>query len=877
MADGASLQVAHDERAAAPGLRDELHAEYSRLQYLSDTLERRMRDFEAQLAASQRSESALREVARVYQDVVEHATDAIFLLDCSDAAPRFVAVNAAFEKAVGVHRTVLTGRAVEEVLSYELCAEFLVHWRRCMATGKAMHYEGTLHRPVRRRSFAVTIVPVFDDNGAISRVAGIAHDITARKAAEAVLRAREEEMTVLVEHSPDHTLRIDRQGRVIYINPSMLRTLNLPRHQVWGRPIEELLAGQNHPSIERYMRALWQVIATGMPVELDIVGAPDRRGRRRHEHVHLVPEQDADGNTRSVISIGRDFTEQKELEHQLQQREATFRELVENSPDSISRYDRGLRRVYANPGMLDLLGDAAAAIGSTPSEVPGGPSFEQYEQELSAVFADGQERDMELRWTASGRPLCTLVRMRPEFDVSGRVSHVLAVGRDITEIDEYRQTIHRQAFYDGLTGLPNRTLLTERIQQAMSAPAGLNRSFGLMVMDLDHFKEINDTLGHAAGDQLLCEVGRRLQACARGADTVARLGGDEFAMLLQVPRAGLARIAAKFLTALNEPFVIEGRELFVPGSIGIAVYPDDSWDIPTLYKHADSAMYYAKRQGRNHYQFYVQELTAQAAERLETEAALRKALRHGELELYYQPQIEIRTGRTLGAEALLRWNRPGHGVVSPQHFIGIAEACGLIIDIGEWVLAAACSTVASWNRGREEPLQLSVNLSPRQFLRNDLVGTVRRQLQLTGCQPAWLKLEITESLLLDGDKAVAGMLAELNAMGLQISIDDFGTGYSSLSYLHRFPVTQLKIDRSFVCDVPADRSKSELVKAMLSIAAALRLETVAEGVETEEQADYLAEHGCCQAQGYLFGKPMPREAFDALLAGCRQGAKSMMT
>jgi EAL domain-containing protein (putative c-di-GMP-specific phosphodiesterase class I) len=337
-------------------------------------------------------------------------------------------------------------------------------------------------------------------------------------------------------------------------------------------------------------------------------------------------------------------------------------------------------------------------------------------------------------------------------------------------------------------------------------------------------------------------------------------------MLLQVPRVGLARIAAKFLAALNEPFVIEGRELFVPGSIGIAVYPDDSWDIPTLYKHADSAMYYAKRQGRNHYQFYVQELTAQAAERLETEAALRRALRHGELELYYQPQIEIRTGRTVGAEALLRWNRPEHGVVSPQHFIGIAEASGLIIDIGEWVLAAACSTVASWNRGRAEPLQLSVNLSPRQFLRNDLVGTVRRQLQLTGCQPSWLKLEITESLLLDGDKTVAGMLGELTAMGLPISIDDFGTGYSALSYLHRFPVSQLKIDRSFVCDVPADRSKSELVKAMLSIAAALRLETVAEGVETEEQADYLAEHGCCQAQGYLFGKPMPREAFDALLA-----------
>jgi diguanylate cyclase (GGDEF)-like protein/PAS domain S-box-containing protein len=867
MANGASLQVVREGQPPGGSVRDELHAEYSRLQYSCDMLERRLRESEEQLAASQRSEALLRDGARVYQDVVEHASDAIFLLDCTEEGPRFVTVNTSFEKAVGVHRTVLAGRAVADALPAELSMEFLVHWRRCMATGKAVQYEGTLKRPVRRRAFAVTIVPVFDEQGRICRVAGIAHDITVRKAAEAVLRAREEEMAVLVEHSPDHILRIDRQGKVIYINPAMLRTLKLARHQVWGRPVEELLVCQAHLSIERYMRALWQVIATGRPVELDIVSAPDSRGRCRHEHVHLVPEPDPEGNTRSVISLGRDFTEQKELEHRLQQSETTFRELVENSPDSICRYDRGLRRVYANPALLGLLGDAAAAaIGSTPSEVPGGTHTGPYEQELAAVFADGQEREMELRWHSREQSLCTLVRMRPEFDVNGRVAHVLAVGRDITEIDDYRRTIHRQAFYDALTGLPNRTLLSERIQQAITAPAGQHRAFGLMIMDLDHFKEINDTLGHAAGDQLLCEVGRRLQACARADDTVARLGGDEFAMLLQVPRVGLARIAAKFLAALNEPFVIDGRELFVPGSIGIAVYPDDSWDIPTLYKHADSAMYYAKRQGRNHYQFYVQELTAQAAERLETEAALRKALRHGEFELYYQPQIEIRTGRTVGAEALLRWNRPGHGVVSPQYFVGIAEACGLIIDIGEWALAAACSTAASWNRGRAEPLQLSVNLSPRQFLRNDLVGTVRRHLQLTGCQPAWLKLEITESLLLDGDKAVAGMLAELTAMGLPISIDDFGTGYSALSYLHRFPVSQLKIDRSFVCDVPADRSKSELVKAMLSIAAALRLETVAEGVETEEQADYLAEHGCCQAQGYLFGKPMPREAFDALLA-----------
>ncbi len=436
--------------------------------------------------------------------------------------------------------------------------------------------------------------------------------------------------------------------------------------------------------------------------------------------------------------------------------------------------------------------------------------------------------------------------------------------RLLSKLDHYRRTVRRLAYYDSLTGLPNRSLLSLSLQQAMLAPP-----FGLMMLDLDHFKEINDTLGHAAGDRLLREVGRRLQACTLPGDVVARFGGDEFAMLVHAERETLAHCAAAYVAALNEPFFIDGHELFVPASVGIAVYPDDGKDIATLYQHADSAMYYAKRQGRNHHEFYKEELTRQAAERLEVEAALRRACRNGELELHFQPQVELHSGRMVAAEALLRWNRPGHGMVMPQHFIGIAEASGLIVEIGEWVLASACAAVAQWNQGAAVPLQLAVNLSPRQFVRHDLTGAVRRHLGEHGCQPSWIKLEITESLLLDGDRTVGGMLEELTGMGVAISIDDFGTGYSALSYLHRFPVSQLKIDRSFVGDVPDDRSKCELVKAMLSIAAALRLETVAEGVESEQQANYLTSHGCRLAQGYLFGKPMPRAAFETLLAASR--------
>ena len=338
----------------------------------------------------------------------------------------------------------------------------------------------------------------------------------------------------------------------------------------------------------------------------------------------------------------------------------------------------------------------------------------------------------------------------------------------------------------------------------------------------------------------------------------------------------LSTVADKILRALAQPFAIDRSELFVSCSIGIALYPDDSADMDALLKYADTAMYHAKKQGRNNSQFYAKELSVLAVERRELEASLRKARGNGELVLHFQPQIDLASGRVTGAEALLRWNHPEHGMVTPDRFISIAEESGLIVDIGEWVLASACAVVTAWNRDRAmvsaPPIKMAVNISTRQFLRNDLVGSVRRILADSGCRPEWVELEITESLLLEDTLEVATMLTELTRMGISISIDDFGTGYSALSYLHRFPVTQIKVDQSFVRDIPRERGKCELVKAMLAIGAALQFEVVAEGVETQAQANYLMQHGCRLAQGYLFGKPMPRAAFEAMLASANADA-----
>jgi len=429
------------------------------------------------------------------------------------------------------------------------------------------------------------------------------------------------------------------------------------------------------------------------------------------------------------------------------------------------------------------------------------------------------------------------------------------------------ETIAVPTLYDALTGLPNQTLVADRVRQAIADGARTGIPFAFMILGLDRFKEVNDSLGHGAGDALLYESAARLRAQLRPCDTVARLGGDEFAVLLPGVRGADAPglVAHNLIAALTAPYLLDGHEIVVSASIGIALYPDDSAGIDELFRFADSALSHAKRVGRNNFQFYVTELTARSSERLALAAALHKAARCGELDVYFQPQVDLRDGTIVGAEALLRWNRPGHGFIPPDRFIPIAEESGLIVEIGEWVLETACRTIVAWNGTREKPIAVSVNVSTRQFIRHDFVATVERVLATTGCRPAWLKLEITESLLLENNEDISRMLDRLHALGLAISIDDFGTGYSALGYLNRFPVSQIKIDRSFVSDIPQDRDKSELVKAILSIAAALRLQVIAEGVEANDQVDYLMEHGCWCVQGYLFGVPMPRAAIDALL------------
>lgn len=429
-----------------------------------------------------------------------------------------------------------------------------------------------------------------------------------------------------------------------------------------------------------------------------------------------------------------------------------------------------------------------------------------------------------------------------------------------------REQLRHQAFHDALTGLPNRSRFTEYLEETIArAKRRLDNMFAILFVDLDQFKYINDSLGHTVGDQVLQAIGERLKGVLRETDMVARLGGDEFILVIDnIQRIDhAARIADKVHQAISgEPCRIEGRDLSVTPSIGISIYPADGTSAMELIKNADAAMYHAKEMGRNNYQFFTEDMNARAFAVVSMEHSLRQALERGELLLHYQPQVELATGRVIGAEALLRWQHPQMGLVMPAQFIPIAEERGLIIPIGDWVLREACRRNRRWQRAGLPKMRVTVNVSALQFRQLDFAAKIAALLGDVGLAPESLELEITESVIMHSAEATMGALRKLKQMGLQLSIDDFGTGYSSLSYLKQFPIDRLKLDQSFVRGLPADADDIAISTAVLGMAKTLKLKVMAEGVETREQLQFLRAHGCDEAQGYYFSEPVPAEDFE---------------
>lgn len=669
-------------------------------------------------------------------------------------------------------------------------------------------------------------------------------------------------LAVIVESSDDAIITVTQDGVIATWNSGAERLYGYTAAEAVGKPLSILIPPERAHELPEIIA---RVGRREIMRHFETVRVC-KDGRRVEVSLTVSPIQGAAESGIGASIIARDITEHRRAEAQLRLTAKVF----ESSDQGIFITDAQARIISANPAFEGITGYAQEeVVGKTPAVLSSGRHDKAFYSDMWRSVAENGYWQGEI-WNRrkNGEIYPEWLTASAVKDERGNVTHYIGVFSDIGEQKAAHERIEYLAHYDALTGLPNRSRLQDLLAATTANARGAQTKVAVLFLDLDRFKDINDSLGHAAGDALLVAFAERLKGCIRAEDAAIRLGGDEFvAILAEVKRSEHAAVVAeKIIEAAAKPYLVAGQEIVETLSIGISLYPDDGGDVGTLVRNADVAMYAAKEAGRNTYQFFSTTMDQKASRTISLESGLRKALEHGEFVLHYQPQLDLSNSRIVGVEALIRWQHPEQGLISPAQFVSFAEERGLIVPIGEWVMQEAFRQNREWQRAGLPAIPMAVNVSPLQLQQKDFIKKTVRLAEEAGLAPQHAEFEITEGAIMRNVQAAQTVLGELKAAGFQLSVDDFGTGYSSLNYLKRFPIDKLKIDQSFVRGLPADADDAAIVSAILAMAQALRLKTIAEGVETAEQADFLRAKGCDQVQGYHYHKPLPAEKVTALLA-----------
>jgi PAS domain S-box-containing protein len=818
----------------------------------------------------------LRQSEEKYRDILENIQESYYELDLDG---NLTFVNNAVCRNIGYSKDELIGMNYRQYTEKEELQRVFQAYSKVYTTGEPLDEFGwrITRKDGTKMYIEGSVALKKDSEGKPIGFKGIHHDITERKQMEEELRQSEEKYRTIIETIQDGYYEIDLAGKYTFVNDVICEHLQYSKEELIGKSNRQY---QTEANAKKAYKIFTEVLITGNPVKAFEMEVIRKDGTIQISEVSISLIRDTKGNPIAFRGTSRDITERKRLEEQLRQSQQELQTLTDVSPIAICWADMQGNIQYNNRKFRELFGYTIKDIPNIDawrSLAYPDPAYREQVPSLIGLLTEARKQGKEAG-SIEVAITCKDGSIRHVLQAGAFTSNrILVTYADITERKQMEKQLSHMATHDTLTGLPNRLMFNQLLAHAIQTARRHKRQFAVLFIDLDRFKIINDTMGHVAGDQLLQEIAARFKQSMRAADVVGRLegdddvvgrlGGDEFVILIEEVQelSQISTVAQKILSTTIKPIVLLGKECRVTASIGISIYPNDGEDEQTLMKNADMAMYHAKEEGKNNYQFYSKDIQSQSIEQFSIETNMRFALERNEFSLLYQGKLDFKTGMITGVEALLRWQNPYLGSVTPTQFIPVAEETGLIVPIGRWVMKTVCAQNVVWQRQGLPPVCMSVNLSLRQLMDDKLLDDIKAALEDSGMAPNLLELEITESIIMHNPAHLIAVLTKIKEMGVRLALDDFGTGYSSLAQIKHFPIDTLKVDRSFIRNLPQNSEDRTIIEAIIAMGKTLSLTVVAEGVETQEQEDFLREHICDEMQGYYFSKPIMPDQFGELL------------